>query len=464
MASNHSDFSRGSVKKNILRLAVPLTIAQLIHLLYNIIDRMFIGHLAEHSTQALSGMGLTFPITMIIAAFTNLFSTGGAPLFSMARGEGDNKKASEIMGTCFTLMVATAAVLMVLCYVFKKPVLYLFGASDAIFPYADSYLSIYLIGTPMVMISLGMNTFINAQGFGRLGMMTVAIGCVLNIALDPLFIFVLDMGVAGAAWATVISQTVSALWVLYTILSPRMVLPLRREFLGVRTVHLKRMIPLGLSGFVMQITNSLVSIMCNSTLQQYGGDLYVGVMTVINSVREVLSMPVSGVTSASQPVISFNYGAGQYSRVKEGIRFMSMIGIIYTTVMWVVVLLWPQIFIRIFNNDPQMLEAASHAMFLYFFGFCFMSLQSVGQSAHTALGKAKTAIFFSIFRKVIIVVPLTLWLPTMWGLGVDGVFIAEPVSNLIGGLACFITMYLTVWRTLPKEDKPLRQEDPYEVS
>ena len=292
------DFSQGSVRGNILRLACPMTLAQLINLLYNIIDRMYIGHLPKDSTLALTGLGLTFPILMLVTAFTNLFGMGGAPLFSIARGKQDNKRAARIMGTTFTMLFLSGILLTILGLLFKKPLLYLFGASDSTFPFADTYLSIYLLGNVFVMFSLGMNNFINAQGFAKKGMLTVLIGAVLNIILDPVFIFILDMGVAGAALATILSQMISALWVLRFLTGKETLIRLTRDNLHIHLPLLGEIISLGTSGFIMSFTNSAVQIVCNASLQNFGGDIYVGVMTVINSIREVVSMPVQGITNA----------------------------------------------------------------------------------------------------------------------------------------------------------------------
>ena len=443
-----NDFSQGSVKRNILRLAGPMTLAQLINLLYNIIDRMYIGHLPENATLALTGLGLTFPILMLVTAFSNLFGMGGAPLFSIARGRQEDDRASDIMGTTFTMLLLSGILLTVIGLLIKEPLLYLFGASDQTFPYADRYLSIYLLGSTFVMFSLGMNNFINAQGFAKKGMLTVLIGAVLNILLDPIFIFVLKMGVQGAALATVISQFVSALWVLRFLTGNEAVIRLKKDSLKVHFPLLKEIVALGTSGFVMSFTNSAVQIVCNATLQNFGGDIYVGVMTVINSIREVVSMPVNGISSASQPVLGYNYGAKEYKRVKEGIKFMSATCIIYTTLIWILLLLFPRPFIHIFNSNSKLLTLGVPAMTIYFFGFFMMSLQFSGQSTFVSLGRSKNAVFFSLFRKVIIVIPLTLILPHIAGLGVNGVFLAEPISNFIGGTACFITMMRTVWPML----------------
>lgn len=443
-----NDFSQGSVKENILRLAGPMTLAQLINLLYNIIDRMYIGHLPENATLALTGLGLTFPILMLVTAFSNLFGMGGAPLFSIARGRQEEERASDIMGTTFTMLLLSGVLLTVIGLLIKEPLLYLFGASDQTFPYADRYLSIYLLGSTFVMFSLGMNNFINAQGFAKKGMLTVLIGAVLNILLDPIFIFVLKMGVQGAALATVISQFVSVLWVLRFLTGNEAVIRLKKDSLKVHFPLLKEIVALGTSGFVMSFTNSAVQIVCNATLQNFGGDISVGVMTVINSIREVVSMPVNGISSASQPVLGYNYGAKEYKRVKEGIKFMSATCIIYTTLIWILLLLFPRPFIHIFNSNSKLLTLGVPAMTIYFFGFFMMSLQFSGQSTFVSLGRSKNAVFFSLFRKVIIVIPLTLILPHIAGLGVNGVFLAEPISNFIGGTACFITMMRTVWPML----------------
>lgn len=448
-----SDFSKGSVRGNILRLAGPMTLAQLINLLYNIIDRMYIGHLPENSTPALTGLGLTFPIITIVTAFSNLFGMGGSPLFSIARGKREEEQAGRIMGTTFSMLVISGLILTVVVTLIKEPLLYLFGASDQTFPYADQYLTIYLLGSTFVMISLGMNNFINAQGFARKGMLTVLIGAILNIILDPIFIFLLNMGVRGAALATILSQLVSALWVLRFLTGKQAVIRLTLPNLRVHWPLLKDILGLGTSGFVMSITNGLVQIVCNATLQNWGGDIFVAVMTVINSIREVVSMPVNGLTNAAQPVLGFNYGAGEYRRVKSGIKFMSVICVTYTTLIWIVLLIFPRPFIHLFNSSAELLTRGVPAMTVYFFGFFMMSLQFSGQSTFVALGKSKNAVFFSLFRKVIIVVPLTILLPHVGGLGVYGVFLAEPISNFIGGAACFITMMRTVWPSLNDKKK-----------
>ena len=451
-----NDFSKGNVCRHILMQAVPLTIAQLIQLLYNVVDRIYIGHLPGTHGQALTGIGLIFPIISIIAAFTNLFAMGGAPLFSIARGAGEEKKASRILNNTFFLLVLTAVILMGIGYLFQREILYLFGASEATYPYAREYLMIYLLGTVFLMVGTGMNQFINAQGFPQTGMMVVMSGAILNIALDPLFIFVFGMGIRGAAAATVISQFVSALLVLRFFVGKRTLFRLVPAGMRLEFPLVKKIVGLGTSGFIMAVTNSFVQIICNVTLKSYGGDLYIGVMTILNSVREIANIAIVGVTSGAQPVLGFNYGAGEYKRVKKAILFTSLIGFLYTTAVWIFVMLEPGVFIRMFSDSPAMEAPGKEALKLYFFGFFFMAFQFAGQSTFVALGKSRYSVFFSLFRKVIIVVPLTLLLPKLWGLGVDGVYLAEPVSNAVGGLACFLTMICVVWKELSEKSQNKR--------
>lgn len=447
-----TDFSKGPVWKCVLFQAVPLTVAQLVHLLYNVVDRVYLGHMEEGEGLALTGVGLTFPLITLIMAFTALFGMGGVPLFSIERGAGNGEKAKKILGNSFVLLLGSSVVITLLSYLFCKPLLFLFGASEESFVFAKRYLDIYLIGTPFSMLATGLNGYINAQGFPRTGMLSVVLGAAVNLVLDPLFIFGLRMGVAGAALATVISQLVSATWVLAFLFSKKALIPLQINKLSVDKSVTKDIIKLGTSNFIMQGTNCLVQIACNSTLQHYGRDLYVGIMTVVNSVREICMLPVSGVMSGAQPVIGFNYGAKKFDRARSGIRFNTLIGAIYTLVVWVLILLFPRFWFGIFSDDPQMMEHGIKMLKIYFFGFVFMALQFAGQSTFQALGDARHAIFFSLLRKAFIVVPLTLLLPAV-GFGVGGVFLAEPISNVVGGLACYITMRLTAYKKLQNADK-----------
>ena len=442
-----NDFSKGKVWKNIVAQAIPLTLAQLVQLLYNVVDRIYIGHLEGENGMALTGIGLTFPIVTLVMAFSCLFGMGGAPLFAIARGAKEEEQAEKILGNVFTLLMSSSVVLFFVGYYFRKPILYLFGASDVSYVYADAYLSIYLFGTMFSMITTGLNGFINAQGFPKIGMLTTMIGAIMNLILDPIFIFGFDMGVRGAALATIISQMFSAIWVLRFLTGKKALLHLKKKYIRIDFALSKEIVGLGTAGFIMQGTNCLVQVVCNKTLQTYGGDIYVGVMTVLNSIREILMLPVSGITQGSQPVMGYNYGAKEWKRVKDAIKFNTLIGVSYTIFAWILVMLLPKFLFGIFTNDPEIIALGPKSLSIYFFGFFLMSLQFAGQSVFQALGFAKKAVFFSLLRKAFIVFPLTILLP-MIGFGVNGVFLAEPISNAIGGLACFITMYRTVYKKL----------------
>lgn len=449
------DFEHGSIPSNILNAAIPMLVAQLLSLLYNIIDRIYIARIPHIGTTALGAVGLCFPIIVIITAFSNLFGSGGAPLFSIRRGENNSRKASEIMNTSYTMVCGGAIVLMVIGFLFARPILRLFGASESALVYAYPYLMIYLLGTLPSMISTGMNSFINAQGYAMTGMTSVAIGAVANCILDPLFIFVLQLGIRGAAIATVISQALSAIFVLY-FLKKRAEFKVRllsRTELATCRENAKNIVSLGTAGFIMQLTNSLVTICCNNVLSVTGGDLYISVMTIVSSIRQIIDTPIHAITEGSSPVISYNYGARRPKRVFQSWLTMSVMAILYTLLAWGVILFAPRFLIGIFSSDQALITDAIPALKLYFGAFVFQALQYVGQTMFKSLGKKKFAIFFSLLRKVIIVVPLTYILPYLFHMGSDGVFLAEPVSNVLGGSACFIVMLCTVMPELKRMAK-----------
>ena len=453
MSDRRNDYSRGSIPKAILSLAAPMTAAQLVNILYSVVDRIYLGRLPGTGHLALTGLGITMPIISILNAFANLCGMGGGPLCSIERGRGENEEAERVMGNSFTLLLLLGVLTTAVCFLVKRPMLYLFGASDVTFPYADEYLSVYLCGTLFVMISLGMNPFINAQGFGRTGMLTVVVGAAVNLVLDPIFIFALNLGVKGAALATVIAQGCSAVWVLKFLTGKKAILRLQVRNLRLQARRVGRIIALGLSGFFMSLTNSLVQVVCNKTLQVYGGDLYVGIMTIINSLREVVFMVTQGLNNGAQPVIGYNYGAGKYSRVRQCVRFSTAVTVGYALVAWAVVMAFPGALIRLFNTDAATVSCGIPALRIYFCLFLFMSLQIAAQSIFVGLGKSKQAVFFSLLRKAIINAPLTVLLPLL-GMGTTGVFVAEAVSQLIGGLSCFLTMYFSVYRPLGRlQDK-----------
>ena len=451
-----NDFTQGPVWKAIVRMAVPMMLAQAVNVLYNIVDRMYIGHMPGGGSLALTGLGLCMPIISVVTAFGSLCGVGGGPLCSIARGRGDLGYAERVMGNALAMLLALGLGLTVLLRLFMQPLLYAMGASEATYPYASEYARIYILGTVFVMVAHGMNFFINSQGFPRVGMLTVTIGAALNILLDPLFIFAMDMGITGAALATVLSQAVSAAWAMGFLLSRRAILDLKLKNLRPEWGIIRRILALGATGFVMSVTNGIVQMAYNVQLRIWGGDLYVGAMTVINSVREVSFSAGSGMRDGAQPVLGYNYGAGAYSRVKQAIRFVSAFSILYSAAAWILILLLAEPIVRIFNSEPELVAAAAPAMRVHFSGYIFMSLMMAGQSVFLSLGKSKQAVTFSILRKVVIVTPLILLLPRIAGWGVMGIFWAEPISDIIGGGASFLTMIFTVYRRLG-DDTPARK-------
>ena len=444
MEQRQNDFSKGSMARNIVTMAIPMTMAQLVNILYSVVDRMYLGHIPGSGQLELAGLGLSLPIISIIMGFANLCGMGGGPLCSIHRGRGEDKEAERVLGNSFVLLVIFGVGILP----FREPLLYFFGASNATYPYAQEYITIYLLGTPFVMVGLGLNPFINAQGFARRGMMTVLLGAVVNIVLDPVLIFGFDLGIRGAAWATVIAQAVSAAWVLKFLTGRKAILRLRTDCMPLAWPRVRRILGLGLSGFFVNLTNSLVQVVCNKTLFFYGGDLYVSVMTVINSIREVTFMGIQGITNGAQPVLGYNYGAKCYQRVRQGIRFTVAATVGYAALIWAAAMLVPGVLIRIFNDGPELLAAGIPAMRIYFCMFVVMSLQMVSQAIYVALGRSKSAIFFSLLRKAIINAPLTVLLAIP--LGTTGVFVAEAISQLVGGLASSLTMYFTAYRPMSR--------------
>lgn len=432
--------------RNILSIAVPMTVAQVVNILYSLVDRMYIGHIPGVGHTSLTGMGLTLPLISIVLAFANLGGMGGSPLCSIYRGKGEEGLASAVMGNTLSLLLFFGFAIPLVTIPFLDPILVAFGASDATLPYAKDYSFIYLLGTPFVTVGLGMNPFINSQGFGNKGMLTVMLGAVVNLVLDPILIYGLNLGVKGAAIATIIAQACSAVWVLSFLTGKKSLLPLHLCHLRPQWDHLRRIITLGLSGFFTSITNSLVQIVCNKVLHIYGGDLYVGVMTIINSLREVTFMLIQGFSSGVQPVLGYNYGAGEKRRVCACIRFAVGVTVGYAALIWLLNMTTPGLLIRIFNNNPDMLQAGVPALRVYFSMFVFMALMISSQSIFVGLGQAKKSIFFSILRKAVINAPLTVLLAFLWG--VNGVFVAEAVSQFVCGFLCFFTMYRTVYRPL----------------
>ena len=449
------DFEHGTVTGNILGAALPMLVAQILNLLYNIVDRIYIARIPNIGTAALGAVGLCFPLIVVITAFSNLFGSGGAPLFSIYRGKGEPQRAANVMNTSFTMVCVCAVVLMAVGFIFARPLLVLFGASTDALVYAYPYLMIYLIGTLPSMIATGMNPFINAQGYSTIGMTSVAVGAVANLLLDPLFIFVLGFGVQGAAIATVISQALSAVFV-FVFLTRKSELKVRflkkKEFsecIG----YAKNIVSLGTAGFIMQLTNSLVSICCNNILSDVGGDIYISVMTIVSSVRQLVETPIYAMNEGTSPILSYNYGACRPARVRKAMAVMSTMILGYTAVMWSIIILFPTVLIGIFSSDAALMQDAVPALKQYFAAFICMDFQYIGQTGFKSLNKKKQAIFFSLLRKVFIVVPLTYMMPYMFHMGTAGVFLAEPVSNVIGGTLCLVVMLCTVLPELKRMEK-----------
>lgn len=446
------DFGSGRILANILYSVGPMLTAQILSLLYNIVDRIYIARIPQAGVESLAGIGLCFPLISVIAAFTNLFGTGGAPLCSIELGKGNRQKAGEYMNEAFVLLSVCAVVLGLFCMLFLKPLLFWFGASENTFVYAGSYMQIYLSGTLFSMISLGMNAFINAQGYPGIGMTSVLIGALSNILLDPLFIFTFQLGIAGAALATVLSQALSFLFVLWFL--RRKTTMLRLDFSQMKRLNRAdagQITGLGTAGWMMQMTNTAVQIASNSMLSGMGGDLSISIMTMISSIRQILDTPVLAIGEGAAPVLSYSYGADRPEEVLKGITVLSALGLGYTLIMWMLVMAFPSFFIGIFNEDPALSQMAVPCLRLYFAAFIFQAFQFCGQSVFKALNRKKEAIFFSIFRKIVIGLPGILLLPQVMSEPMMGVFAAEPVSNVIGGLVCYGWMLATLVSQLKRK-------------
>ncbi len=439
-AKHQNDLGRDSIGSLLFKLAVPAIAAQIVNALYNIVDRMYIGHIPNESVQALTGLGLCFPIILIVSAFSAFVGMGGAPLASIKMGENDNEGAEQIMGNCLTALIAISVILTVILLLFKKNFLFLFGASESTIGYADSYLSIYVLGTIFVQLSLGLNSFINTQGFSTIGMGTVIIGAIANIILDPIFIFGFNMGVKGAALATIISQALSAIWVVKFLTGKKTIIRFRKKYLMPKVKILLPVFALGLSPFVMQSTEGLVNLALNISLQKHGGDLYVGAMTIISSIMQVTTMPLTGFGQGLQPIISYNYGAKNFSRVRRAYKLALICSLAFSITAWSVLQLFPSVFIAIFNNDPTLAALTIPSMRLFMAGVFIMPLQFVCQQTFLALGQAKISIFLALLRKVILLIPLAIILPNLFSLGVTGVFLSEPVADVTSALTA-ITIF-----------------------
>ena len=424
-----------------LKLEVPAVAAQVINMLYNIVDRIYIGHIPEVGDIALTGVGVTFPIIMLVSAFAAFAGQGGAPLASIQLGAGNREKAEKILGNSLTLLLIAAVALTVGFSIFKEPILYAFGASENTIGYAMDYIGIYLIGTIFVQLALGLNTFISAQGKALVAMLSVLIGAVLNICLDPVFIFGLHMGVKGAALATILSQAVSAAWVVGFLCSRRSGLRIRKKNMRLEPKVVGQVAGLGVAPFIMQSTESLVTVVLNTGMQTYGGDLYVGTITIMQSIMQMIVLPTQGITQGTQPIMSYNYGAGNYLRVRQTFKRLLTVTLTVTCVSFVVVALFPGMLARIFTPQQELIDLVSRVMPIFFGGIWAFGAQLACQTTFMALGQARTSLFLALLRKVILLVPLAIILPRVTG-SVMGIYAAEPIADALAS-ATTLTLFLS---------------------
>lgn len=457
MEQNKNELGEGSVGKLMLRLAIPAIVAQMVNLLYNMIDRVYIGHIPETGDLALTGLGLCFPILMIVTAFANLIGAGGAPRIAIHMGRGEEDEAEKIMGSGVAALILIAAVITVVLEIYGVPILRLFGASDRTLPYALDYMRIYVVGTICVMFSLGLNPFITTQGFSKDAMKTVIIGAVCNIILDPVFIFGFGMGVKGAALATILSQAVSAVWVLCFLRGKKTILRIRRKYLRLDSKVLLPVLALGVSPFIMIATESAINICFNVSLSRYGGDVAVGAMTIISSIMQLQMMPVQGLSQGAQPIISYNYGAGNVDRVKKAFRMLLAVSLTYTMIFWVAVELFPGLFVGIFNNSAKLLSTTTWALRIYMACTGIFGIQMAVQQTFVALGQAKLSLFIACLRKIILLIPLIFILPAFLADKVFAVFLAEPVSDLISVVTA-ATLFVLNFNKILKEAEEGKQE------
>ena len=437
----NQDMGTGSVRRHIVRLAVPALVGQVVNLLYNVIDRIYIGHIPEVGGRALTGVGLFGPILMMITAFAMLAGSGGAPRAAIAMGRGEKDTAEKILGNCFTVLLILSVFLTAGFWLAAPALLRFFGGSDATLPYAVTYSRIYIAGTVFVLIVMGMNVFISTQGFAKFSMLTNVIGAAINIVLDPIFIFLLDMGVAGAALATVLSQAVSAVWILRFLTGRRTVLKLKKENLPLRRGIILPCLGLGISSFVMISTESVLSISFTSSLQRFGGDVAVGAMTVLTSINQLVSMPLMGICQGGQPLISYNYGAKKLDRVRSAFFCQFGVCVAYTVLFWLALMTLPQLFAGIFTSDTALVDYTGWAIRIFLCGIFSVGFQISCQQAFVALGQAKVSLLLACLRKLVLLIPLIFILPLFFENKVLAVFMAEPVSDILAAAVTTFTFF-----------------------
>lgn len=451
MSQQKNQLGEGSVGKLLLKLSLPAIVAQLVNLLYNMVDRIYIGHIPETGSLALTGLGLCFPIIMIVTAFAQLIGGGGAPKVAIHMGKGEKEEAEKILGSGVATLILIALVITVLLELTATPVLRLFGASEQTLPYALDYMRIYVLGTICVMMSLGLNPFITTQGFSGDAMKTVIIGAVCNIVLDPIFIFGLGMGVKGAALATIISQGISAIWVLRFLTGKKSILYIKKEYLKIDWNIMKPVLALGISPFIMSATESAINIAFNMQLSRFGGDVAVGAMTILSSIMQLQMMPVQGVSQGAQPIMSFNYGAGNMDRVKKTYKLLLACCLGYTMIFWLSAQLFPQVFVGIFNKSPELLETTTWALRVYMAVSGLFGIQMAVQQTFVSLGQAKLSLFIACLRKIILLIPLIFLLPIFFTDKVFAVFLAEPVSDFISVTVAGTLFLLNIRKILNKK-------------
>lgn len=442
--------AKGKILPTMLAMGIPTFVAQLVNILYNLVDRMFIGHIKGSGSAALTGVGVCFPIITFIAAFSNLVGAGGAPLAGIALGQGDRKKAEDILGNGVTMLLALSVILTVIFQLIKKPFLYLFGASDATYAYGGPYLTIYLCGTVFVMLAFGLNTYITVQGASVFAMASVMIGAILNLILDPIFIFALNMGVQGAALATIISQAASAIWILRFLTSKKATLRLKLKNMKPSWKTIGYISALGISPFIMGATESLITIVFNSGAKKYGGDIYVGSITVVQSVLMMICTPMSGFSQGVQPIISYNYGAKNLDRVKKTSFSLILITTLSVMTVTAICMSMPTTIASLFTDDEQLIELCGKVMPIFLAGLLVFGMQNGCQSCFMALGKVKQSLFFALFRKVILLTPLAIILPIVLN-SVMGLYYAEPISDSLSAVCCGLTFLITLMGIMKKE-------------
>jgi len=444
----NNDLGTAGVGKLLFSLAIPAITAQLVNMLYNIIDRIYIGHMEEIGPSALTGVGITMPIIMIISAFSSLIGMGGAPRAAIKMGENNYDEAEKILGNCFSSLLAISITLTVLFLIFGENLLWFFGASEKTIEYGLKYLNIYVCGTIFVQLTLGLNSFISTQGFAKFSMITVIIGAAANIILDPIFMFGLNMGVKGAAAATVLSQALSTFWVLKFLTGKKSKLKIRINYLKFDKSILIPVLLLGISPFIMQSTESLLNIAFNTSLQKYGGDTAVGSMTILTSIMQVVHLPIVGLTQGAQPIISYNYGAKNNDRVKNTFKLLFKSAFIYSTSIWILIMAFPGAFISLFTNDPALKEFSMWAVRIYLAAALVIAAQNSCQQTFVALGQAKISMFLALLRKIVLLIPLIFILPYFFENKVFAVFLAEPISDFIAASVTTITFMLNINRIL----------------